>query len=155
MNIFLNITKAAVFVILAVQAYSDYKTKELYAVLTFAAMGAAAPAMVMSIDLYDMAYVLTAAAFILLQSSLGAYAIGDAKLYIAALELIAIDFESIDIWISFLFLEMCAIIIFAAYVFIPKALRGEKLSLREGHAYAPAIFTAYLISIFVQDILSI
>ena len=149
MEVLFIFIKVTVYIILAVQAYSDYKTKELYTILTYIAMLIASVSMVLSIKGTDIVYLTTTALFIMLQYKLKAYAFGDAKLFIVLLELLPINLHEVDILIGFLLIEFMAVIIFIFYVLLGKIIRREKLSIKEGHAYAPAIFIAGLTAIFI------
>ena len=141
--------RVTVYIILAVQAYSDYKTKELYTVLTYMAMLIALVPMFLSVKAADVIYLFAAVLFILLQYKLKAYSFGDAKLFVVVLELLAISLHETDILTGFLLIEFLAVIIFVFYVLLGKIIRKERLSIKEGHAYAPAIFIASLTAVFI------
>lgn len=149
MEVLFILIRIMVYMILAVQAYSDYKTKELYTILTYIAMVIASVSMVLSIKGTDILYLTATALFIMLQYKLKAYAFGDAKLFIVILELLPMNLHEADILIGFLLIEFMAVIIFTFYVLLGKIIRREKLSMKECHAYAPAIFMASLIAIFI------
>ncbi len=141
--------RVSVYIILAIQAYSDYKTKELYTILTYMAMIIASIPMFLSVKGIDIIYLTATALFIMLQYKLGAYSFGDAKLFIVVLELLPLNLHDVDILIGFLLIEFMAVIIFVFYVLLGKLIRREKLSIKECHAYAPAIFLAGLTAIFI------
>ncbi len=141
--------RVSVYIILAIQAYSDYKTKELYTLLTYMAMIIASIPMFLSIKGIDIIYLTATALFIMLQYKLGAYSFGDAKLFIVVLELLPLNLHDVDILIGFLLIEFMVVIIFVFYVLLGKLIRREKLSIKECHAYAPAIFIAGLTAIFI------
>lgn len=149
MEVLFILIRIMVYMILAVQAYSDYKIKELYTILTYIAMVIASVSMVLSIKGTDILYLTATALFIMLQYKLKAYAFGDAKLFIVILELLPMNLHEVDILIGFLLIEFMAAIIFTFYVLLGKIIRREKLSIKEGHAYAPAIFIAGLTAIFI------
>lgn len=149
MEVLFILIRIMVYMILAVQAYSDYKTKELYTILTYIAMVIASVSMVLSIKGTDILYLTATALFIMLQYKLKAYAFGDAKLFIVILELLPMNLHEADILIGFLLIEFMAVIIFTFYVLLGKIIRREKLSMKECHAYAPAIFIAGLTTIFI------
>ena len=149
MNILILFIRITVYIILAIQAYSDYRTKEVYTVLTYMAMLIAAIAMFCSIRGEDIVYLAVIILFIMLQYKLKAYSFGDAKLFMVVLELLTTDLHAMDLLIGFLIFEFMAVIIFIFYVLLGKLIRKEKLSIKENHAYAPAIFFASLAGIFL------
>lgn len=149
MEVLYFFVKVTVYIILAVQAYSDYRTKELYTILTYMAMLAASISMFLSVKCSDIVYLIAATLFILFQYKLKAYSFGDAKLFIVVLELLTMSLHDIDILIGFMLIELITGIFFVFYVLIGKIVRKEKISIKGNHAYAPAIFMASLIVIFI------
>lgn len=125
--------------VLIIQAYSDLKTMQLYYWLTIAAMIIGAVPCIIFSELSDIRYIAICLIMIFGQYLAHAYAIGDAKLCILALEIIIIRADGIDILIRYFLYNFTSMVIFLLFALFKRVTDKEK---KKNYPYAPAIFLA-------------
>lgn len=131
--------------VLAIQAYSDLKTMELYYWLTIAAVVPGALPCIIYSEYSDIKYIMACLAIIFFQYLMHAYSIGDAKLCVIVLEMIIMRSQGLEIIIKYLIYNLTAMMIFLLFVAFKRVTDKEK---KKKYPYAPAIFIAALLSNF-------
>lgn len=151
MEVIIRVTvRAAIFLIMGVQAYSDMKTMKVYCRLNEAGMATAWCGAAVVLAPEDYVYPVAAAAMIIIQQKLKVYASGDTKLFIMALGVISLNSCGVLILYKFLMFEFVSMIIFLLYVSVWKIFEvsGRKKSekkYRKKYPFAPAIFIAFMV----------
>ncbi len=130
--------------VLIIQAYSDLKTMQLYYWLTMVAIIIGAVPCIIFSGLSDVRYIFICLIIIFGQYLLHAYAIGDAKLCILALEIIIIRAEGIDITIRYFLYNITSMAIFLLFALFKRITDKEK---KKNYPYAPSIFLAVCTSL--------
>lgn len=131
--------------VLAIQAYSDLKTMELYYWLTIAAVITGAVPCIIYSEYSDVKYIAACLAIIFFQHLMHAYTIGDAKLCMIVMEMIIIRSEGLEIIIKYLIYNLTAMVFFLLFVMLKRITDKEK---KKKYPYAPAIFIAAVLSNF-------
>lgn len=143
-----NIITIVILLILAVQAYSDYKSMLLYYWLSIIGIIIGLIPCI-SVNHEDMLYIGICILFILMQYEMKAFTFGDAKLCLIALEVIIPRTEGIGILIRYLLFSAISLAIILIFVLITRIINRmtKTTDKKKKYAYAPSVFFATICSL--------